>query len=91
MGELGIVQRFATVGTGAGTDVIAALEVFPQLRSVAMTDLHEEVIDIAKKNILSATENADHGLRSVAVTAIAESGDVLLPLKGQEPFDIIYE
>ena len=56
-----------------------------------MTDLHEEVVNTAKKNVLSATEKADNGLRSVAIGAIARAGDVLLPLKGQEPFDLIYE
>lgn len=56
-----------------------------------MTDLHEEVVNIAKKNVLSATEKADNGLKSIAIGALARTGDVLLPLKGQEPFDLIYE
>ena len=56
-----------------------------------MTDLHEEVVDTAKANLLSATEKADQRLREVAAAAITRVGDVLLPLKGQEPFDLIYE
>ena len=85
------MRRFATCGTGSGTDVIAALDTFPQLLGVAMTDLHDAVVKAAKSNVLSATEKADERVRSVALEAVAVAGDVLLPLKGQEPFDLIYE
>ena len=85
------MERFATVGTGSGTDVIAALDTFPQLSGVAMTDLHDAVVKAAKSNVLSATEKADDRVRGVAVGAFAKAGDVLLPLKGQKPFDLIYE
>ena len=64
---------------------------FPQLLSVAMTDLHSDVVKAAKSNILSATEKADDRLRNVALGAVARAGDILLPLKDQEPFDLIYE
>ncbi|MCJ1247109.1 hypothetical protein MMC30_004320 [Trapelia coarctata] len=90
-GELGVVKRFATCGTGSGTDVIAALDTFPQLSGVAMTDLHNAVVKAAKSNVLSATEKADERVRTVAREAVAVAGDVLLPLKGQESFDVIYE
>ena len=89
--EIGDVRRFATVGTGSGTDVIAALDTFPQLMGVAMTDLHNDVVQVAKSNVLSATEKADERVREVATEAVAGSGDVLSPLKDQVPFDIIYE
>ena len=56
-----------------------------------MTDLHEEVVDTAKANVLSATEKADRSPREVAVAAIIRAGNVLLPLEGQKPFDLIYE
>ena len=56
-----------------------------------MTDLHQEVVDIAKANLLNATEKADRRVREVAMAAVARPGDVLVPLKGQEPFDLIYE
>ena len=90
-GGLGVVRRFASVGTGAGTDLVAALDTFPQLCGVAMTDLHQEVVDTAKANLLNATEKADRRVREVAMAAVARPGDVLVPLKGQEPFDLIYE
>lgn len=59
--------------------------------SVAMTDLHDEVVQAAKSNVLSATEKADDRVRDVAMGAVARSGDILLPLKDEEPFDLIYE
>ncbi|KAF2819835.1 hypothetical protein CC86DRAFT_412757 [Ophiobolus disseminans] len=90
-GELGQVKRFATIGTGSGTDVIAALDIFPAIEAVAMTDLHDSVVAAAKANVLAATEKADDEIRAVAASAIARAGDVLVPLKGQEPFDLIYE
>ena len=56
-----------------------------------MTDLHQEVVETAKANLLNATERADQKVRDVALAAVARPGDVLVPLKGQEPFDLIYE
>lgn len=56
-----------------------------------MTDMHEEVIKTAKSNILSATEKAQGSIRRVALQAAAKAGDLLLPLEGEEPFDLIYE
>lgn len=79
------------MGTGGGTDVVAALETFPQLSHVAMTDLHQEVVETAKANVLSSTEKADHNVRQVALAAVAVAGDMLVPLEGQAPFDLIYE
>ncbi|PYI10995.1 hypothetical protein BO78DRAFT_359406 [Aspergillus sclerotiicarbonarius CBS 121057] len=87
----GPVHRFATIGTGSGTDVIAALDVFPHLDSIAMTDLHDEVVTKAKANVLSATDNADDRVKSVAKETVHLSGNSLVPLRGQEPFDLIYE
>jgi methylase of polypeptide subunit release factors len=85
------VRRFATVGTGSGTDVIAALEALPDLEGVAMTDLHQAVVETAKQNVLSATQKSDDGVRKVAKELYAAAGDVLMPLRDQEPFDLIYE
>jgi hypothetical protein len=90
-GNLGKTRRFATIGTGSGTDVIAALETFPELEFAAMTDLHEAVVDTAKRNVLNATEKSDDRIRDVAKQLFTAAGDVVVPLKGQEPFDLIYE
>ena len=56
-----------------------------------MTDIHEEVVKIAKKNVLSATEKAKDSVKGVAEGAVAEVGGLLLPLENEEPFDLIYE
>ena len=56
-----------------------------------MTDIHEEVVKIAKNNVLSATEKAKDTVKDVAERAVAEAGDLLLPLENEEPFDLIYE
>jgi hypothetical protein len=56
-----------------------------------MADLHDDVVKTARSNVLSATEKADERVRDVAVRAVARSGDMLWPLKDQEPFDLIYE
>lgn len=90
-GGFGNVHRFATIGTGSGTDVVAALDTFLELSGVAMTDMHEEVVKTAKSNVLSATEKSSGSVRGVALQATARAGDLLLPLKGEEPFDLIYE
>ena len=85
------MQRFATIGTGSGTDVIAAVEIFPELSYVAMTDLHSDVLKHARNNVLSATEKADSQVRNVGTSMMTRAGDVLNPLKDEQPFDLIYE
>ena len=56
-----------------------------------MTDIHEDVVKVAKRNVLSATEKAKDSLKGVAERATAKAEDVLLPLESEEPFDLIYE
>ncbi|KAH7024722.1 uncharacterized protein B0I36DRAFT_295397 [Microdochium trichocladiopsis] len=90
-GQLGKVERFATIGTGSGTDVVAALETFPQLKFAAMTDLHQSVVDVAKHNVVSATQGSAPVVRRVAERIFAADGDLLQPLEGQAAFDLIYE
>ena len=70
--------------------MIAALETFPDLKFGAITDLHESVVNAAKRNIMTATENSAP-CRAVAKSIYAGAGDLLLPLGGQEAFDLIYE
>ena len=90
-GKLGVVKRFASVGTGSGTDTIVALDVFPKLSAIALTDLHTDVVEAARRNVLSATEKAPDHVNEIAENAVARAGDVLRPLQGQAPFDLIYE
>ncbi|PYI32702.1 hypothetical protein BP00DRAFT_393982 [Aspergillus indologenus CBS 114.80] len=86
------VRRFATIGTGSGTDAVGALEVFfPELASVTMTDLSPEVVAIAKMNLISAVHDSRKTIQTVALEATALTGYCLESLKGQPVFDLIYE
>lgn len=86
------VRRFATIGTGSGTDAVGALEVFfPELTSITMTDLSPEVVATARLNLISAVHDARKTIQAVALEATALTGYCLEPLKGQQVFDLIYE
>ncbi|KAJ7929238.1 hypothetical protein B0H13DRAFT_2652412 [Mycena leptocephala] len=63
------VRAFATIGTGAGLDAIAAVDIF-DLEHVAITDLHQAVVDAAAENIRTATAG-------LGVNLIAAAGDIL--------------
>ena len=67
------------------------MDVFPKLSSVVMTDILEEVVKVAKSNLLSATEKANDRVRQIASLAVTKVGDLLLPLEGEGAFDLIYE
>ena len=64
---------------------------FPELTGIAMTDLHSDVVQHAKRNVITATEKADTRLQELATSIVARAGDVTVPLKGEQPFDLIYE
>lgn len=78
------VRSFATIGTGAGLDAIAAVEIF-DLERLAITDLHQAVVDAAAENVRTATA----GFGKVCLFAAA--GDILAPLVDQGGgYDLIY-
>lgn len=80
------IGRFASIGTGAGIDALAAIEVFG-CREVVVTDMHEDVVNMAARNI--ANNIAEH---SPVVTVSALVGDLLAPLSQTvNRFDLIYE
>jgi len=84
------VRKFAAIGTGAGLDAIAALEVF-DLNALAVTDLHPAVVAAAAENIKAATAHSK-ALSKVVEGMLAVSGDLLTPLATQKgEFDLIYE
>lgn len=80
------IDCFATIGTGTGLDALAAIEVFG-CREVVVTDMHEDVVNTAARNI---AENILDNAPPVSIHAL--SGDLLMPLR-QVPgrFDLIYE
>jgi SAM-dependent methyltransferase len=76
--------RFCTIGTGAGLDALAAVEIL-DARTVGFTDLHEDVLDHARENIRTNLVARD-------VTLVGGAGDILAPLTGRlGDVDVIYE
>jgi len=81
----GPVASFCSIGTGAGLDVLAAIETMEVTR-VGLTDLHPDVVDMAVKNI-AKNVRSDHPL-----VVQAGYGDLLTPLQPfRSRYDVIYE
>lgn len=79
------VQRFGTIGTGAGLDALAAIEILGASQ-VFVTDLHEDVVELARQNITANT------LATHALTVYAAAGDLLEPLRAQAArLELLYE
>lgn len=79
------VRDFCTIGTGAGLDALAAIEIL-NARNIIITDLHEDVVSLARQNIIQNTHQSDR------LTIFAGAGDLLYPLEeDQLSLDLIYE
>ncbi len=79
------VETFCAIGTGAGLDALAAIEVFGPKR-VLLTDIHEDVVTSACANVTRNLTDPD----SVQVDgAVGSLADPLVADGGQ--FDLIYE
>jgi methylase of polypeptide subunit release factors len=79
----GACRAFLSVGTGAGVDALAGIELL-EADTVGITDLFEDVVATAAGNIR----------RNVAAPVLlhAAAGDLLQPLRGSGVrFDVIYE
>lgn len=80
-----VVERFCTIGTGAGTDALMAIELL-QPATVTITDLHPGVVVRACDNI------RNNLLEPEAVELIGVHGDLTEPLlKAGRRYDLIYE
>lgn len=79
------VNDFCTIGTGAGLDALAAIEIFGA-RNVIVTDLHDQVVQLARKNIVANT------LPEHKITVFSGAGDLLDPIQGEHlQIDLLYE
>ncbi|MEE1838381.1 class I SAM-dependent methyltransferase [Streptomyces sp. NPDC088190] len=85
LSQMGVLApRFCTIGTGAGLDALAAVEIL-QAHTVGFTDIHNDVVENARKNI-------QRNLRTQDVELIGGAGDLLSPLTGKlSQVDVIYE
>jgi len=79
------VKEFCTIGTGTGTDALAAMEIF-RPEKIVVTDLHHSVVNQAVENI------RNNLLHTEAVELFGETGDLCSPLiELGHKFDLIYE
>ncbi|MFI9328693.1 class I SAM-dependent methyltransferase [Kitasatospora sp. NPDC052868] len=79
-----LAPRFCTIGTGAGLDALAAVEIL-KARTIGFTDIHDDVLEHARRNIQS-------NLLAQDVELVGGVGDLLSPLVGTlSEVDVIYE
>lgn len=79
------LERFCTIGTGAGLDALVAAEVL-RPGMIAVTDLHRDVVDQAMSNILANLRAPERLILRSGV------GDLLAPFQNSQlRFDLIYE
>lgn len=76
---------FASIGTGAGLDALAAIETLGAT-TVGVTDVHDEVVATAAENIRANVKAPS------SLTLLSGTGDLLSPLSDKSArFDLIYE
>lgn len=86
LAETGVeVRDFCTIGTGAGLDALAAIEILGA-QNIVVLDLHEDVVRQARRNIL------DNVIFKSQVTLFSAAGDLLAPVADEQlRLDLIYE
>jgi hypothetical protein len=78
------VADLLILGTGNGLDALGAAEIF-DLRTLAVTDLHEAAVEVARENVLAHLE--DPGAPRLAFHA----GDLFDGVPPGERFSLVYE
>jgi hypothetical protein len=78
------VRDLLIIGTGNGLDALGALEIF-DLRSLTVTDLHQESLSVARRNVVSHLESAD------GIEISFHAGDLLACVPPARRFCLIYE
>ena len=78
-------QDFCSIGTGVGLDALAAVEIL-KARNIVITDLHEDVVSLARNNIIKNSVVGDE------LTIHGYTGDLLAPVIGKGfEFNLLYE
>jgi hypothetical protein len=83
MADRGPVRDVLIIGTGNGLDVLGAAEILDP-RSVAVTDLHEGSVTVARENVLAHLEPG-------AIELSFHAGDLLAQVPAGARFDLVYE
>ena len=78
------IRDLLIVGTGNGLDALGAVEIF-DLRSLAVTDLFEQSLSVARENILTHLQHETELELSFHV------GDLLSCVPADARFDLVYE
>jgi hypothetical protein len=78
------VRDLLIVGTGNGLDALGAVEIF-DLRSVAVTDLFEQSLSVARDNILAHLDD------ETGLELSFHAGDLLSCVPAEMRFDLVYE
>lgn len=86
LAETGVeIRDFCTIGTGAGLDALAAIEILGA-QNIVILDLHEDGVRQARRNIL------DNVIFKSQVTLFSAAGDLLAPVADEQlRLDLIYE
>lgn len=78
-------QDFCTIGTGTGLDALAAIEIL-NAKNIIITDIHDDVVSLARQNIIANTIAGHH------LTVYTGVGDLLDPIMGEQiKLDLLYE
>ncbi|WP_163575098.1 class I SAM-dependent methyltransferase [Halomonas faecis] len=79
------VRDFCAIGTGAGLDALAAIEIL-SAQNIIITDLHDDVVTLARQNIIKNTDQTS------GLTIFAGVGDLLHPVEEENfSLDLVYE
>jgi hypothetical protein len=78
------VRDLLIIGTGNGLDALGALEIF-DLRTLAVTDLHQESLSVARRNVLAHLESTD------GIDISFHAGDLFSCVPRAKRFCLIYE
>jgi methylase of polypeptide subunit release factors len=78
------VRDLLIVGTGNGLDALGAVEIF-DLRSLAVTDLFQQSLTVARENVLAHLENGTE------LELTFHAGDLLSCVPAEARFDLVYE
>lgn len=77
-------RDFCTIGTGAGLDALAAIEIL-ESKNIFITDLHEDVVSLAAKNIVGNIRESD-------ILVATGTGDMISPVVDANfRADLLYE